>query len=244
MNVVLGVDIGGSGIKGALVDVDTGQIISERFKKSTPQPSTPEAMALVVKELVQHFDWKGPIGCGFPAPIKNGVAKAATNIDPSWKGTNVVKTFQDATGCEVRVINDADAAGLAEVAFGAAKGVIGVVILITIGTGIGTALFLDGKLVPNSELGHVIVNGKVADGYVSSRARDLENLEIPKWAKRFNKYLFRIGFLLSPDLVVIGGGVSKNFEEYAQFFDVDFTVVPAHFRNKAGIIGAACQYKH
>ncbi|MEM7515224.1 MAG: ROK family protein [Bacteroidota bacterium] len=237
---ILGIDVGGSGIKGAPVDTTTGTLLADRFRIDTPQPSTPKAMAKVVKEISKHFSWNGPIGCGFPAPIQKGVAKTATNIDDSWIGTSVEKTFGNATGCPVRAVNDADAAGIAENVFGAGQGRMGVTILLTIGTGIGSALFQDGKLIPNTELGHLIFkDGKIAEWYASDSARKRNDLKWGEWGKRFNKYLNHVHKIFYPDLIIVGGGASKKFNQFEDELDVPTEVVPAQSLNQAGIIGAA-----
>ncbi len=184
----LGIDIGGSGIKGAIVDVDTGELQSERLRITTPTPSTPEAVAAAVAELVKQLDWHGPIGCGFPAIIRAGVAKSAANIDPSWIDIDVAQILQETTGCPCLVINDADAAGLAEMRFGSGKGRTGAVIIITIGTGLGSAFFIDGKLYPNTELGHLRLKNGPAERYASAAVRKNEDLTWKIWSKRLNKF--------------------------------------------------------
>lgn len=236
---ILGIDIGGSGIKGAVVDVTTGELLTERFRLPTPQPSRPEDVAAVVGEIARHFEWTGPIGCTFPAVIRNGVAYTAANVDKAWIGTDARRLFSQATGCPVTVINDADAAGIAEMVFGAGKDRPGVVIMLTIGTGIGSALFVDGHLAPNTELGHIEIDGVDAEEIASDRVRKEKDLSWKKWAKRLNKYLQRVEFLLSPDLLILGGGVSKKFEKFAPYLETQAPVVPAEMRNNAGIIGAA-----
>jgi polyphosphate glucokinase len=234
-----GVDIGGSGIKGAIVDLDKGDLATERVKYLTPHPSTPEAVAEVVARLVKEAGWSGDLGATFPAVIKNGVAKSAANVDKSWIGTDVDKVFTDITNCDVTVLNDADAAGIAEARFGAAKGVKGVVILLTFGTGIGSALLLDGQLVPNSELGHLEIDGSDAEKKASSAAKDNEGLSYKQWAKRVQKYLSHVEKLFTPDLFVVGGGVSKNSEKWVPLLDLNTPIKPAELLNNAGIVGAA-----
>ncbi len=237
---ILGIDIGGSGIKGAMVDVTVGQLTTERHRIETPQPATPEAVTDVVREVVRHFDWRGPIGCAFPAIIKHGTAYSAANIDKSWVGTNAQAMLEDKTGCPVLVVNDADAAGMAEMRFGVAQGHRGIVIILTVGTGIGSAIFNDGVLLPNSELGHLEIRGKKAENRASDRIRKDKDWSWQKWAKKFNEYLNHLEFLFSPDLFVIGGGTSKKFDKFAQHLDLSTEVVPAQLLNEAGIIGAAC----
>ena len=234
-----GVDIGGSGIKGAIVDLDRGDLATERVKYLTPHPSTPEAVADVVARLVREAGWSGQLGATFPAVIRHGVAQSAANVDKSWIGTDVDKVFTDITGCDVTVLNDADAAGLAEARFGAAKGVGGVVILLTFGTGIGSAMLLDGRLVPNTELGHLELDGGDAEKKASSAAKDNEGLSYKQWAKRVQRYLAHVEKLFSPDLIVVGGGVSKNSDKWVPLLDLRAPVKPAQLLNNAGIVGAA-----
>ena len=236
---ILGIDIGGSGIKGALVDISTGTLLTERQRIDTPHPATPQAVAETVKELTAGFSWQGVIGCGFPAPLHQGIALTAANIDDAWIGTAVDRTLTEATGCSCHVLNDADAAGLAEVRFGAGRDLKGVVLLITVGTGLGSALFCDGVLVPNTEFGHVPLKGGSAEHYASDAARKKDDLSWEKWGKRFNRYLQRMESLVWPDLIIIGGGASKKFERFANRLKVKARVVPATLQNEAGIIGAA-----
>jgi len=236
---ILGIDIGGSGIKGAVVDTDTGSFLADRHRIVTPEGAKPADVAKVVKKLVKHFSWKGPIGCCFPASIQHGVARTAANVDASWIGTNAERLFSEATGCPVRVLNDADAAGLAEMRFGAGKGVGGLVLIVTIGTGLGTALFTDGVLVPNTELGHIEMNGEDAELQAADSARKREDLSWKDWAKRFDQYLNTMRALLWPDLIILGGGTSKKLDKFSRYLTVDTPVVPAATLNDAGIIGAA-----
>jgi polyphosphate glucokinase len=236
---ILGIDIGGSGIKGAPVDIKTGKLLDERHRIPTPEPSSPEKVAKTIKELVRHFKWNGPIGCGFPAVVQNGVVKTAANIDKSWINTNARKLFSEATKCPVWVLNDADAAGLAEVKLGAGAGFKGAIVVLTVGTGIGTSLFIKGKLYPNTELGHLEFNGKDAELYVSDATRKKEELDWKEWGKRLNEYFSYVEFLLWPELIIIGGGASKKLDLFQDQFNLKAKVVPAHFLNEAGIIGAA-----
>ena len=239
-NKILGIDIGGSGIKGAIVDVTTGELLSERKRIPTPQPATPDAVAETVAELTKSFDWKnGPIGCGFPAVVKKGMVYTASNIDKSWIGTNAKTIFQKATGCDVFIANDADVAGLAEMEHGIGKDVKGTVIMITIGTGLGSAFFFNGLLIPNSELGHLEMEGMVAEKYAAGSIRKKENLSDEEWGFRLNKYLLNIERFFSPDMIILGGGGSKHFEKLEDKFDIEADIGPAKFRNHAGIIGAA-----
>ncbi len=237
---VLGIDIGGSGIKGAPVDIETGEFLAERVRIDTPQPSLPDAVGDAVAELARQFEWtKGPIGCTFPSIIKHGVAYSAANVDKSWIGTDVKALIEGKTGCPSIIINDADAAGIAEIVFGAGKGRMGVVMMITFGTGIGSALFLDGKLVPNTELGHLELRGKVAEHRAAARIREEKELSWDEWGERVNEYLQYVEFLFSPDLFIIGGGVSKKYDKFFPFLHLQAEIVPAAFRNDAGILGVA-----
>ena len=237
----LGIDIGGSGIKGALVDIRSGALVSKRHRIPTPQPATPEAVASVVTELAEHFQWLGHIGCTLPARIKKGVAYTDTNIEDAWLGANAKKLFRSRTGCKVKVLNDADAAGIAEMAFGAGKGHKGVVLMLTIGTGIGSALFTKGKLVPNTEFGHFYLKGKNAELHASDRTRKLENLTWEEWAERFQEYLDHAEFLLAPDLIILGGGISrpKKAGLVLSRIKTHAKLIPAVLENEAGIVGAA-----
>lgn len=237
----LGIDIGGSGIKAGLVDLSTGTLIHERIKIDTPQPSTPEAVAACIKDLIEGLDWDGEkIGCGFPAIIQDGVALTAANIDKHWIGTDVQALLHATTGHQYTVINDADAAGVAERMFGRIKNVKGTVILLTLGTGIGSALFYDGILVPNTEFGHLIYKDSVAENWVSNRARKDRLLEYDAWAIELAEFLDYLILLFSPRLFVLGGGISFRFDEFAHHFGhLRTPVVSASAFNDAGIIGAA-----
>lgn len=236
----LGIDIGGSGIKGAIVDVQSGQLVSERLRLTTPSPATPQAVAETTAELVRQLNWQGPIGCGFPAVIVGGVARTAANIDESWIGTDVAATLSAATGCPCYVINDADAAGIAEMRFGSGKDRTGSVILLTLGTGIGSAFFIDGILYPNTELGHLRLKADFAERYASAAVRKNESLGWKTWGKRLNKFFAQVERLFSPDLIIIGGGVSRRSEKFFPYLEVHAELVPAQLLNQAGIIGAAC----
>jgi polyphosphate glucokinase len=239
--IVLGVDIGGSGIKGGLIDIDKGEMISERHRIPTPQPATPTAVAQTFKALVEHFNWKGPIGVGFPAIVHHGVAHSAANIDAGWVGTSIAEILSEASGCHVYVLNDADAAGVAAMQYGVGKGEEGVVLMLTIGTGIGSALFVDGQLVPNTEFGHLYLKGdkRVVEKFVSNKARETAGIEWEEWGTRFDRYLHHLDRLLTPDLVILGGGGSKRYDRYSDQLTVDYRVVPAGLLNQAGAIGAA-----
>ncbi len=236
---VLGIDIGGSGIKGAPVDTKTGKLLAERIRIKTPKKAEPQPVADVVAEIAKSFDWKGPIGIGFPAPIKSGVALMAANVSSKWVGLNADELFTKTTGCDCTMINDADAAGLAEMKFGAGKGQPGTVILLTLGTGIGSAIFYRGSLLPNTEFGHLEMNGMDAEHRASAVVREREKLSWKKYAKRLNKYLIAMNKLFWPDLFIIGGGISKETEKYIPLLKIETPIVPAQFQNEAGIVGAA-----
>lgn len=234
-----GIDIGGSGIKGAVVTTATGELATDRVRIATPQPSTPDAVATIVTELVSRASWSGVVGATFPAVIKHGVARSAANVDPSWIGTDVDAVFTKATGLNVIVLNDADAAGIAEARFGAAKGVRGVVILLTFGTGIGSALLVDGTLVPNTELGHLELDGHDAETRAAASVKDLSQMSYKKWSGRVQAYMSHVERLFSPDLFVVGGGVSKNSDRWVPLLNLNTPVIPAQLLNNAGIVGAA-----
>ena len=238
---ILGIDIGGSGIKAAPVDITTGELLAERYRLDTPQPSKPKAVAKTVAELAHHFDWHGPIGATMPARIKNGVAHTAANIDKKWIGTNAAQLFARTTGCPTLILNDADAAGVAEMAFGAGRGRLGLVLMLTFGTGIGSGLFIDGTLVPNTELGHIKLHGDKAEAYAADSARKRNDLSWEKWARRVQEYLDHIEFILAPDLIILGGGVSrpKRIQKFLHLIKTQADLVPAQLQNEAGIIGAA-----
>ena len=241
---ILGIDIGGSGVKGALVDTDTGSMLTDRFRIPTPDPATPDAVTSTVAEIVKHFDWKNITGCGFPAVVKNEVAHTAANIDNSWIGVNVAEMISAKTGCPTHVSNDVDAAGWAEINYGAAKDVSGVVLILALGTGIGSSLFIDGRQVPNTELGHIVMYGNIAEKYAANSIRVKKNLSWKKWGKRLNEYLQYIETLLHPDLIVLGGGVSKYHDQFFPYLNCNTRILPAKLRNHAGIIGAACSARY
>jgi polyphosphate glucokinase len=236
---ILGIDIGGSGIKGAPVDIDRGALLAERQRIPTPQPATPDAVADVVGEVVRSFCWSGPLGCTLPSVIKNGMVHSAANIDKAWIGIDGRALLEQKTGCTVSLLNDADAAGIAEMRFGAGRDRMGVVMMLTFGTGIGSALFLDGRLVPNTELGHLEIRGRDGELRASERARDVHKLSWKKWAKRVNEYLGRVEALFSPDLFIIGGGISKSHQKFVPLLQTRAEVVVAELLNEAGIVGAA-----
>ncbi|EHY88072.1 polyphosphate--glucose phosphotransferase [Saccharomonospora azurea] len=237
-----GIDIGGSGIKGALVDLDKGELIGDRLRIDTPKPSTPDAVADVVARIVDHFDWDGPVGITLPSVIKKGVAQTAANIDPSWVGRDADALFAERLGldvADVSMLNDADAAGMAEMRFGDPAAKRGVVALLTFGTGIGSALFQNGSLMPNTEFGHIEVDGHDAEKKAAASAKDNEGLSYPEWAKRVNRYLTVLENLIWPDLFIVGGGVSKKSHKWVPLLDIRTPVITASLLNNAGIVGAA-----
>jgi polyphosphate glucokinase len=237
-----GVDVGGSGIKGCVVDLDAGRLAAERIRIDTPNPSTPDLVADVVKEIVTGFDWTGPIGVTLPAVVKRGTALTAANIDKSWIGTDAVELFTKRLGRkpgDVVVLNDADAAGMAEIRYGWPGDQDGVVVLLTFGTGIGSALFLDGKLVPNTEFGHLEVDGHDAETRAAASVKDENDLSWEEWAHRVSRYIRSLEDLIWPDLIIAGGGVSKKADKWLPLLDVRTKVVAAELRNDAGIVGAA-----
>jgi polyphosphate glucokinase len=240
-NQAFGIDIGGTGIKGAVVDTQKGVLVTERTRILTPHPATPAAVAQVVAQLVREAGWTGEIGATFPAVIKHGVAQSAANVDPAWVGTDADKTFTDAVGAgsDVIVLNDADAAGIAESRFGAAKGVDGVVIMLTFGTGIGSALLMNGVLVPNTELGHLQLDGHDAETRAAASVRDEHDMSYKRWAKRVDHYMQHVERLFTPDLFVVGGGVGKDADKWVPLLELKTPVKPAQLLNDAGIVGAA-----
>ena len=241
---VLGIDVGASGIKGAVVDISTGEVVQKRIRLEMPSESTPENAGNVIAELARQFNYSGVIGVGFPSVIKNGITLTAANLDKSWIGCPIETFLGKKTNQRVIVLNDADAAGLAEMRFGEGKNVKGTVILITIGTGLGTAVFTDGHLLRNTELGHIFLqSGLDAEKMASDSARQREDLSWRKWAKRFDEYLELIELYLQPQLIILGGGASKNFDEYKDRFTIKTPIIPAKSLNSAGIIGAAI-YAH
>ncbi len=241
---ILGVDIGGSGIKGAPVNIESGLMLTDRYRIKTPQPATPESMTDVVAEIVDHFSWKGPVGCGFPAVVKQEVALTAANIHKSWIGVNVAELIGSKTGTAVHVSNDVDAAGWAEVIFGAGKGKSGLVLILALGTGIGSCMFMDGCQVPNTELGHLLMHGDIAEKYAANSARKREELDWETWGGRLNEYLNYVESLCYPDLIILGGGVSKYYQEFFPYLHCRAELVPASLRNEAGIVGAAYSAKY
>ncbi|PLX79517.1 MAG: polyphosphate glucokinase [Desulfuromonas sp.] len=236
---ILGVDIGGSSIKGGPVDLSRGELTAPRLSLPTPIPATPQAVADRVAEISRHFQWQGVIGCGVPAVVRNGTTWTAANIDRGWIGFDVGQLLATTTRCKVTVLNDADAAGLAEMKFGNGCGQSGTVLMITLGTGLGSALFRDGRLIPNTELGHLLINDDVAERYASAAVKQQQQLSYQAWAGRLDRYLQRLNELLWPDLLILGGEISREHDQFLPLLTVSTRVVPALLGNDAGIIGAA-----
>jgi polyphosphate glucokinase len=239
-----GIDIGGSGMKAAIVDLATGGLVSDRFRIDTPQPATPDAMAEVLCELIAHHEWNGPLGVAFPAVVRRGVVGSAANIDKSWIDVDADALFTEVSGCDVHMLNDADAAGIAEMRFGVgalADGSPrpGVVMMLTFGTGIGSGLFVDGILVPNTELGHLELDGQDAETKASAKARERDGLSWKDWAPRVERYLRHVEALFSPDLFIVGGGASKKPDKWLPYIDISTPLLPAEMANNSGIVGAA-----
>lgn len=234
-----GVDVGGSGIKGGVVDLDQGVLVGDRYRLDTPSPATPEAVTAAVGQVVGHFDWTGAVGVTFPGAVKDGIARTAANVDESWIGTDVSAAVGNCVPGTVTVLNDADAAGLAEVRYGAAKDAGGVVLLLTFGTGIGSALFIDGRLVPNTEFGHIEVDGADAEDLAAAVVRERQQLSWAEWVQRVDRYLDRLEHLVWPDLIIVGGGVSKKADKWVPLLATGTPVRPARLQNAAGIVGAA-----
>jgi polyphosphate glucokinase len=235
----LGIDVGGSGVKGAIVHTATGALLSERYRVKTPWPATPGAVAQAIHRIVRHFGWKGCIGVGMPGPIKDGRLMLVLNLDKSWAGVKAHNVYARATGMPVVVLNDADAAGLAEMMFGAGKGVKGTVVMVTLGTGIGSSVFFNGKLLPNTELGQVEIRGRNAEQYASARIRKEKNLSWEKYSRRLQDYFSMIELLFWPDLIIVGGGISRKSKKFLPNLKLHTKIVPAMLKNEAGIIGAA-----
>lgn len=237
---MLGIDIGGTGIKGAIVDTENGVMLSDRVKYATPKNATPKNVIKAAMKIIEDLDWKGkPVGVGCPAVVKDGVTKSATNIDKSWIGFPLESTFAEMADAEVSLMNDADAAGLAELCFGEAKDVSGVCLLITLGTGIGSATFINGELMPNTELGMLNMRNGIAEDYATNRVREKYDMGWKEWGSNLNEYLKHLEVLFSPNKIVLSGGVCKKFAKYEQYLKTDAEVVPAKLLNNAGIIGAA-----
>ncbi|MBC6994754.1 ROK family protein [Neolewinella lacunae] len=242
-HVILGIDVGGTGIKGGLVDVSTGTMRSERLRFDTPAPATPEAMAGTVQMLVDHFQYQGVVGVGFPAIVRRGVASSASNIDDSWIGANIGEVFGQRTGLRFYALNDADAAGIATMKFGAGRQYAedATVLMVTIGTGLGGALFLNGDLLPNLEIGQIYLRNQkvIAEQYISNKIRKDSGMSFKAFGKRFNKFLSHVDFVLNPDVIILGGGASKYFPEFKRHLKVNAILEQATLLNDAGTIGAA-----
>ncbi|MDO5729836.1 MAG: ROK family protein [Actinomycetaceae bacterium] len=240
-NLAFGIDIGGSGIKGAIVDLDTGSFATDRVRIPTPHPSTPDAVAQTCKALIEQFDLpqEMPIGITFPAPVVRNTVIFIANLDPSWAGVDVADFMWSKLGRKVYAVNDADAAGYAEVVYGAAKDVPGTIIVTTLGTGIGSAIIFDGNLLPNTELGHLEIDGKDAESRASSAQKERRNWSYKQWAKRLQRYYSHVEMLFSPDLFVVGGGISRKHKKFLPLLELKTPIVPAKLRNTAGIVGAA-----
>ena len=239
-DIYLGIDVGGSGIKSALVDLDDGTLVTDRQRDDTPQPATPDACATALSAQVGRYGYRGPIGVGFPAVIRNGTVETANNIDESWIGLKVADVFTEATGLEAVVLNDADAAALAEAVYGAAKGVQGMVLTLTFGTGIGSGLLVDGELVPNLELGQIELDGFFpAEAHFSAKVRRKEGLDWDQWGTRASRYLTHVNAVFNPELIVFGGGLVKYWDLFVHTLDDRLPIVPAEMGNNAGLIGAA-----
>lgn len=239
MSLAFGLDIGGTGIKGAIVELESGELASERVRIDTPQPATVGAVLETAAAVIAETGWKGSVGCTFPGIVRRGVVGSAANVDDEWLGVSLDERLGSHLGMPVRALNDADAAGLAEARLGAAKGVPGVVLLLTLGTGIGSALFVDGKLVPNTELGHLELDGAGAETRASTAAREREGLSYEEWAQRLQRYFSHVERLFSPDLFIVGGGVSRKAEKFLPLLSTNAPIVPAAMRQNAGIVGAA-----
>jgi polyphosphate glucokinase len=243
--IALGIDVGGTGVKAGLVDLATAELVTDRIREKTPQPSKPDAVAAtiasVVARVLAEHDAPGdlPVGCGLPGVVKDGRLTTAANIDPGWVGWPAEEGIGAAIGRQVMIINDADAAGLAEVAYGAGEGIAGTLLLLTLGTGIGSGLFIDGILVPNTELGHIELNGKDAESRVSGAARERRGISWKVWAREFDLYLSHLELYLQPDLIILGGGVSKEMAKFGKYLEANAPIVTARFLNVSGIIGAA-----
>ncbi|MCC6414334.1 MAG: ROK family protein [Opitutaceae bacterium] len=236
---ILGIDIGGSAVKGAPVDTRTGRLVAPRHRIATDKKLSPKEMAATIKRLAAHFDWAGPIGVGFPGVVHGPRILTSANLHKDFCDCDVVRLFGKATGCPVALINDADAAGMAEIRFGAGRDITGTVLLLTLGTGVGSALFCNGRLFPNSELGHLPIRGKSAERFVSSAAKDRRDLDYKEWGKELRDYIRVLEKILWPERIIIGGGVSKNHAKFFKYIKPRAQLVPAEFFNEAGIVGAA-----
>ncbi len=247
---ILGIDIGGSGMKGAIINTTTGELISERFRIPTPRPASPKLMKETIKEIVSHFKWKECVGCTFPAVVINGKAITAGNLSPKWINVKIDQTFSKVCGgLPFYIANDADLAGVAEMQLGKGKNLKGKVAMVTIGTGIGSGVFYDGQLIPNFELGRMYhTDGKIVEAFAADSARKREDLKLEEWAKRFDIFLNYLNTIITPEYIILGGGISKKFDKFKEHLTIKTPIEVAHFRNNAGIIGAAiyakeCHYK-
>lgn len=238
-NLILGIDIGGTGIKAGLVNITTGNLVGDVTKIKTPKPSSPANVLKAVREVINTLGYQGPVGCGFPAIVHNAVIQNAANIDQKWVGTDAEKLFNQIKGCTFHVANDADMAGMAEMHFGLGKGKKGTVIFITIGTGLGSALFRDGTLIPNTEFGHLNYKKEDFEFYASNTARERNKMSWKAWGLQFNHFMQHLQFIFSPDLIILGGGLSKRWSDFKSQIKVKVKVIPASLQNHAGIIGAA-----
>ncbi len=237
--IILGIDIGGSALKGAPVDTVTGKLLGERHRIPTPEELSPNEMAAAVKQLAAHFNWNGPIGIGFPGVVHGNVIRTSANLHKDFIDLDAGKLFSKVAGMPVSLVNDADAAGVAEVRFGAGKGLTGTVLLLTFGTGVGSALFTNGQLFPNSELGHLKFKGKDAERFVSAAARERKGESYKKWAHHVSNYLNQLEAILWPELIIVGGGISADHKKWFKYLKLRTPIVPAAFLNQAGIVGAA-----
>jgi len=244
MKAILGIDVGGSGIKGAIIDTKKGKLLTKRYRVPTPSLANPENIAHTIIKIIDHFNWKDIVGIGFPSVVKNGVICTAANIDKAFIGIDFETYLKKKTDCKIKIINDADAAGIAEMKFGIGKDQRGLVMIITIGTGIGTCLFMNGKIIPNTELGHIYLpDNKESELYASDATRQKLNLNWEEWAYRLNEILVYYENLFWPDLFILGGGISKEEEKYMKYLKIRTKIVTAQFQNYAGMIGAAIYAK-
>ena len=243
MESVLGIDIGGSGIKGNIIDIENGNILKERVRHETPKSKSVDEIVCVIKKIIEQYNWAGVVGCGFPGVVQNGIIRTATNMSDDWINYDGKTFIAKEIGRPIFLINDADAAGLAEFTLGAGRDIKGVQVMITVGTGIGTSIYYNNTLIPNTEFGHLDFKGMIAEKYASDAVRKEQNLSRLIWAKRFNEYLNYIEKLLWPELIIIGGGQSKKFDKFSNYLNVKAKIVPAKFFNNAGIIGAALATK-
>lgn len=242
---ILGIDIGGSSLKGAIVNVETGEINTATHRIPTPEAREPEGIALAVKQMLDHFNYTGIVGCGFPTIVKNGICKHEGNLSKEWVNVDVDALFEKTTGTQFTVINDADAAGLAEVKFGAGRGKEGFVLMITVGTGLGSGAYIDGELIPNFELGQIPYKDfEKIEEWAASSIKTEQNLSYEEWGSRFNVFLNYIHKILNPDVILVGGGISNDWDKFEKYLKVDTPLIPAELRNNSGILGAAIAAKN